>query len=594
MGGRTLEQITDQVLDEKGLLRPGFCGIGRLRGKTGPDYTDDEATVLNHFFTNIHSNVYCATDNMPNDLWAQVMGQYARSNLTGRDRLLKIFNDMHEKKGAASIAKMAEMLRLGRDISAMIQAHLKAAGEFIEEYGVKYGHASLRDSGTIRICFEGVSQRVTKLLESAREGAYQEQSTRALPFTAKNLGMPYELVGTKYENMILDLDHKLIDLYERIYDKLLGHLDKKFAHLRTEADEKIAEALGRTDLKLTDKDWQGIIKGKAFDVARYLLPQNMTTSLGVTLNTRRFQDKLTEWQSDELMEMRVLGKVAQAESMKISPTLLKHGNRSEYYARIQPALRELYKKYVEDSGAGREFKYQHYDCVSRLVHAPNDLQDLVLASILLNGSEGKASLEELKAVVRNMSFDEKREVARSVTEEKQPYEIFNKSMEIGAVTFERVYDIGAYRDLQRQRGDRQQTNRYSVIGYNMPKEIAEMGMEEEFVSMMQEVKEVYELFKKDGLHAAAEYVPVMANVIRHITTKDPVQCFYEAKLRSQPAGIDSYRSIAQQEIKKLIELMPVFDGLVPFDNNYYDLGRLPETTRMVTDRYKKKIADGKV
>lgn len=587
-----MEQITDQVLDENGLLRPGFCGIGRLRGKTGSDYTQDEATVLNHFFTNIHSNVYCATDNLPNELWALVMGQYARSDLTGRDRLLKLFNDMHEKEGEASVSELAKVIRSGKDVSSLLQGHLKKAGRFVDMYGVKYGHASLRDSGTIRMCFEGVSQRVTKLLESAREGAYQEQSTRALPFTAENLGRPYEVVGTKYEKIILDLDRKLIDLYERIYDKLLLHLDKKFAHLRAEADEKIAEALGRTDLKLTDRDWQGIIKSKAFDVARYLLPQNMTTSLGVTLNTRRFQDKLTEWQSDELIEMQVLGRVAQAESMKISPTLMKHGNRSEYHAGIQPALRGLYKKHVEASGAGREFKYKHYECVSRLVSAPDDLQDLVLASILLNGSEGKASIEELKAVIKKMSYEQKREIAKAVTENKPSCEIFNKSMEISAVVFERVYDIGAYRDLQRQRGDRQQTNRYSVIGYNMPNEIAEIDMEEEFVSMMQEVKEVYELFKKDGLHAAAEYVPVMANVIRHVATKDPVQCFYEAKLRTQPAGIDSYRSIAQQEIKKLLKLMPVFNGLVPFDDNYYDLGRLPETTRMVIDRYKKKIAAG--
>jgi len=33
---------------------------------------------------------------------------------------------------------------------------------FIEEFGVVYGHASLRDSGIIGIATEGVSQIITK------------------------------------------------------------------------------------------------------------------------------------------------------------------------------------------------------------------------------------------------------------------------------------------------------------------------------------------------------------------------------------------------------------------------------------------------
>ncbi len=590
----TLEQITEQILDSQGQLKPGFHGIGRLRGKNGDDYTKDERTVLEHFFTNTHSNVYCATDNMPNELWALVMGQYARSNLTGRDRLLKLFNDMHEKEGEASVGKLAEMIQEGKDVSAMLKGHLKKAGKFIDVWGVKYGHASLRDSGTIRICFEGVSQRATKFLESAREGAYQEQSTRALPFRAENLGIPYELKGKEYEKMLLELDMKLIELYERIYDNLLEHLDKKFAHKRAEADQQIQKALGRTDVKMRDRAWEGIIKSKAFDVARYLLPQNMTTSLGVTLNTRRFQDQLTQWQSEEIMEMQVLGVVAQAEARKISPTLMKYGSRSEYHAKIPTTLRALHRKHVQAAGAGKDFRYQHYDCRSTLLEAPDDLQNLVLASILLNGGDGKASMTELKELAGKLKLEDKQEIARAVAEGKARYDIFNKSPEIGSVIFERIYDIGAYRDLQRQRGDRQQTNRYSVIGYNMPKEIEEIGMKDEFVAMMHEVKEVYDLFRKEGMHSAAEYVPVMANVIRHVATKDPVQCFYEAGLRTQPAGIDSYRSIAQQEINKLLELMPVFQGLIPFDNEYHELGRLPETIRMETEHFRNQAAKGKL
>ena len=154
--------------------------------------------------------------------------------------------------------------------------------------------------------------------------------------------------------------------------------------------------------------------------------------------------------------------------------------------------------------------------------------------------------------------------------------------------FERVYDIGAFRDLQRQRGDRQQKHRYSVIGYHMPPEIAEIGLEKEFVQLMFEVRDFYQKLVQAGHRSAAEYVPVMANTIRHVTTKDPVQMMYEAKLRTVPGGIDSYRAIIQQETEQVLQLMPSFRGLVEVDNSYYPLGRLAEAVKGTIRKVKTK------
>jgi hypothetical protein len=215
---------------------------------------------------------------------------------------------------------------------------------------------------------------------------------------------------------------------------------------------------------------------------------------------------------------------------------------------------------------------------------------VVLASILFKGSDGSRSIADIKEIVTRLTFQEKREIAESVTKGKKPHEVFSKAMEIGGVVFERLYDIGAFRDLQRQRGDRQQYNRFSVVGYNMPKEIEEIGLKAEFEEVMKEIKQFYDKLCIENRYAVAEYIPVMANVLRHVSTKDCVQCFYEAKLRTQAAGIDSYRSICQQEIKQLLDIMPVFKGLIPFDDNHYHLGRLPETVNIFINSYKKNPA----
>lgn len=578
---RVGKEVLDQFFTDNE-VKPGFSGIGKFRGRT--DYSEDEKTVLKYFFTNIESNVYCATDNMPSELWALLLGQYARSDMTARDRLLKLFRDVKEAskkdsfENVPSVEGIAEFIKDQRGIPEFLGFYLQAAGKFIDRYGVKYGHASLRDSGTVRICFEGISQRATKFLESAREGAYQEQSTRAIPFSMENMGIPLEIRGTKYEERMITLDRELIAFYDRIREILPRHLKSKYAELKKQANMQIAEAVKDNNARLSNSEWNRIIKEKAFDVARFLLPQHITTSLGITLNTRRFQDQLTEWQSLEFGEMQILGRAAQLESMKIHPTLMKYGNPSEFYRSLPERRRKLFERLISRKGE-KEFEFGHYPIQSKLIGFTPEIEARVLASILLNGSDGKFSFEEMKERVKRLPLEEKVEIARSQFIGKQSYEIHPKSMEAGGFVFERFYDIGAYRDLQRQRGDRQQIAPYSVIGYHMPKEIGGIGLEKEFVALIHKVKDLHDDLKADGFHEVSEYIPVMANLVRHVTTKDPVQAFYEAKLRTQAAGIDSYRTIARQEIKQVLDVMPSFREFVEFDNNEYPLNKLPEAVK---------------
>lgn len=568
------------LFDANGRAISGFSGIGEIRGRQ--DYTESEKTVLGHFFTRFDSNVYAATDNMPGQLWALLMGQYARSDMTARDRFLKLLNDLQIKNpDAASVDEIAEAIRFSGDITKKLDKAIKYAGRWIEEWGVDYGHASLRDSGVVRMCFEGVSQRVTKKLEKAREGAYQEQSTRAIPFTIRNLGMPFEVRGTPFEQAFLALGQGHIELYEQVMKELPGYLDSKHANLRAEADAEVRRALASLDEKLPDKVWEGILREKSFDVARYLIPQNMTTSLGITMNARRFQDELTEWQSSDLEELRALGRAAQAEAMLLNPNLMKYGQRSDFIADLPRRRKELFDS-LKSGQLDLNVENRPYGEVqigSTLISATPEIENLMLASILFAGSNGRDSFGSILSQVRDLSPEGKREIAESQFKGKQAHELIPKVMEVGALVFERVYDIGAFRDMQRQRGDRQQVGPYGMVGYSVPQEIKEIGLEGRFVDRMNAGKKLHDDLIAAGLPAVAEYTPAMANIIRHVVTKDPVQEFYEAKLRAQAAGIDSYRTIAHQEIEAALELMPAFKGLVDYDPAKYALNRLPEKTR---------------
>ncbi|PIN88578.1 hypothetical protein COU61_04350 [Candidatus Pacearchaeota archaeon CG10_big_fil_rev_8_21_14_0_10_35_13] len=575
--------------EEEGRVIPGFSGIGNFRGKRLAEFEKSEQTVLNHFFTNADSNVYCATDEMPGEFWALLMGQYARSSTTAKERLLELFRDVSAKDSSApTLEEVAAVIEQGGNLRRMLSAHLEKSGKHTETYGVKYGHASLRDSGIIRICFEGVSQRATKHLEAAREGAYQEQSTRATKFLPENLGIPTEIRGTPFQARMESLNEEEIGLYNDVLLAAREYLLKKNQPLREASNKKIREETGNPDLKISDSRWEGIIGAKAFDIARSLLPQNITTSLGMTLNARRMQDQLTEWQSLEFEEMNALGRAAQIESMKLNPTLMKYGNRSEFHAGLSARARDLYDELI-----GTEIEeglpYEQTPLSTRLMAVTPGIENLVLASILFKGANSKLSLEKLTERMKTLSPEQRRRIAESQTEGRKKHELHSKAMEIGSFVFERFYDIGAYRDLQRQRGDRQQAAPYNVVAFHIPEEIEEFqdatinggkNLKERYHDLLGRTKKLYEDLRREGMHAVAEYVPIMAHMIRHVTTKDPVQCWYEGALRAQAAGADTYREIARREMHHVLEHLPSFKGLIPFDDTpKYPLNRLPEAVQ---------------
>ena len=370
-----------------------------------------------------------------------------------------------------------------------------------------------------------------------------------------------------------------MSFYEQLMERIIPYLEKEHSHLRSEANERIKKGLGSNAKELSDNEWNYALKSKAFDVARNLLPQNMTTSFGMTINTRRFQDVVTEWQSSPYQEMQVLGRVAQLEARKISPVMMKYGDFSEYYANLPDKRRELFRELIGNPENLRP-AYSQREISTKLIAVTPEIEDLVLASILLQGNSS-LSLEQLIKKVKQLTLEQRKKIAKTELEEKKNYEIYPKTGEIGSFTFEREYAIGDFRDLQRQRGDKQQCPPYEVIGYMMLKEIESVGLAKGYMQIMEKVKDVYLQLKNEGYEYAAEYALSMGNMVRHVTTKDPVQGFYEAKLRTQAAGIDGYRKIAQDEIKIMLKHMPSFEGLVSFDDNYYPLGRLEETVNNI-------------
>ena len=118
------------------------------------------------------------------------------------------------------------------------------------------------------IACEQVSNILTKIIEKGRIASYLEQSTRYVYYNKKINGqyhyvIPPEIAGSPLESLYKEYMDFLFDTYTEILEELTPILKKKYPQGE----------------KQTDRAWEAIIRAKACDIVRGLLPASTRSNL---------------------------------------------------------------------------------------------------------------------------------------------------------------------------------------------------------------------------------------------------------------------------------------------------------------------------
>jgi thymidylate synthase ThyX len=518
------------------------------------EYTEDEKIVLLHFFTNIDKNVYCATDALSSVLWAFLVGQYSRSDLSMRDRFLKLFEDAEEtfKKGQikedefVSLKDLADVIR--KKNLEEIDYFNQRASDFLKKWGVDYGHNSLKDADRIRFAVEGVSQVFTKVIESPFPalGDFQEKSTRYMNFGRESIILPPSLMSSEFGDEVRKVNDDLIDLYEKYLPLIKDVLVKNGIIVREQFQRE--SAFFRT------------LEAKAFDIARYLLPSGVGTSLGASFSARACEYHLSEMLSHPLEEVRLVAKSMHVEAVKLSEGLLSHVNVNEYLKVSREASDEVANKFF-DKSYGEIIKGLNSDEKVVLLSDCN-LDDLIVASILFESSRVKGvSFKECQELVKTLSVNEKEEVMEKCLGSRGRFDRMPRALQHGTVLFEFITDFGAYRDYQRHRATHQIWQGVTGIhGFDYPEfiELDDMKVfKQDYDDIMTRItilsRKIIKKYPYD-----AEYVAALGHLVRTTYEMHPGQLAYVCELRTTPQGHHSYRDLFRQVYKVMLERAPLF------------------------------------
>ena len=221
--------------------------------------------------------------------------------------------------GAVITAEAAAMLQaLHSRSTGGLREHLQSLEErgaenFMANFYVGYGHASIGDCGHTVIFIEGVSMLAAKAVQDWRLYSGQEASTRYIDFQTQPFMNP---LGSTEGTTILE---NYRTFYTRTLPQLVEHLKERFPR----GDEEKEGVYNKA------------INARAFDILRGFLPAGATTNLAWSTNLRQAADVMKYLRHHPLEEVRSMADALQNALSQAHPNSFghKHYPATEEYNR---------------------------------------------------------------------------------------------------------------------------------------------------------------------------------------------------------------------------------------------------------------------
>jgi thymidylate synthase ThyX len=491
---------------------------------TTSNFTADEARALAPYFTNADRPVFALT-NLPETVKGALFARYSRSAKSVRRLFLDEF--LGDLASAGS--------RVGSEVGAERATRLYA--RVLSEYG----DDSVAQLGGAHVACEGVSNVLTKVLEWGRLMAYLEQSTRYVPYTDRPGGrwryhVPSEIRRSSLAASFEATMDRAFETYARWVPALEAHFRAKYP--------KTAED--------SDAVYRSVIRAKALDTLRGLLPAATTSNVGLFGTGQAYEALLLRMFAHPLEEVRSHASLILQELRKVIPAFLtrvdqpdRGGRWSEYFAETRRTFEEAGRRQLATvTGAAAAVDEDASEVT--LTEFDEEGEVKVVASALY----GISALPDgaLLDVARRMSSDDRAALLRAYVGERgnrrhRPGRAFERT----SYRFDLLADYGAFRDLQRHR---LLTLEWQPLtpdhGSIEPAAIEEAGALEDWREVIERSAELHRALMAAGLSEAAPYAVVMAYRVRFYMHMNAREAMHVIELRTSPQGHPSYRRVCQQ------------------------------------------------
>jgi thymidylate synthase ThyX len=483
-------------------------------------FTADEQRALAPYFTNTDRPVFALT-NLPETVKGALFARYSRSAKSLRRLFLDEF--IGEMPDTAAAAPSAQS---GVGTARADRLYARVLND--------YGDDSVAQLGGAHIACEGVSNVLTKVLEWGRLMAYLEQSTRYVPYTDRPNGrwkyhVPEEIARSPLARRFTDTLDFAYATYARWIPACETHFRAKYP--------KAAED--------SDAVYRSVIRAKALDTLRGLLPAATTSNVGLFGTGQAFEALLLRMYAHPLQEVRAHADAMLVELRRVIPAFLARVDQPDRGGRWIDYLAETRRTFAAAAAPFlQSLEPEPRDEVT-LTDFDRDGELKVVAAALYSVSE--LPDDQLLEAARRLTVQQRTDLLRAYNGERanrrhKPGRAFERTH----YRFDVLADYGAFRDLQRHR---LLTLEWQPLtpqhGYVEPAAIADAGALADWRAVMERSADLHAALAAHGLKEAAAYAVAMAYRVRFYMDMNAREAMHVIELRTAPQGHPSYRRVCQ-------------------------------------------------
>ena len=534
-----------------------------------PKFSNKEKNILIKHFSNTENSVFAITTAKQVDRGA-LMSRYSRTDKDMR----RVFLD--------------EFLK-----------NKNRGEEFYTRVLLEYGDDSVAELGSAQIAIEGLSNIAVKKIEDRRIGfSYLEKSSRYVSWDKKINGRYIffrepTIMKSRYADKYLDACNLDFEIYTKNIQPMLKLIREKdsienYTFRDSSGKEKKFSQLNDQDrIKSAGRIYNAATKAKALDALRSLLPASTLTNVGITGNGRAFEYLLTILFSSELDEEKKLASQIKRELDKTVKSFVrraddKYGKALQTYLRdISKISQKLSKKHVIGTPR-RGNKVKLVECETE----SNSINKIITG--LIYEHSPSISFSDIQKNVKKINLKEKTKIINELASvRKNRRHRPPRAFEMVNYTFDLVTNYGMFRDFHRHRAltlERQLLT--TDNGFDIPNEIIELGIENDFKNCMDFTKDVFNLIRKRNA-VQGQYVVNFAYNYPYFMNMNLREATHLIELRTVPQGHPDYRKVAQKMFSSIKKKHPIISKIMKYvDLDEYELERFESEKRTEEKRNK--------
>ncbi len=395
------------------------------------------------------------------------------------------------------------------------------------------GHHSVAEHAVFNFDIIGVSRLALEELEQFRLVSYTEKSQRYVTLQ-EDYVLPEEIGDRESRKLFRDTITIQNKFYKKSFALLKEYIFNTYPHL--------------TGTKTN----RNMLEGWAKEDARYILSLATEGQVGMTINARNLEHLFRRFHLSRRVEVKEIGKRMFEQVEKIAPSIFLFSQPSQFSKDLTHSFKDNFINIKIDD---RDIADKKIKLDPQIIHYSANGDDIILASFL--SIFNSKNFDDALNIIKGMEAFEKEKIFNDLFKNMEFFDTTPREFEMVDITFQAVISASNFAQLKRHRMATLLSGDYNIkYGNTIPENIKKIGLEKEFLQIIDKTNKVY-LKLKEKYGDAGDYILTNSHCRHVIMRMNLREVYHFIRLRADEHAQWDIRQLADRLLKQVNAVLPM-------------------------------------